>query len=149
MEHETWNLEHETLVMTQKSKTFHILRSTFQGNKAQVMILTVLALGGTMLGATTIAGLLMVYQIRQATDLGNSGKAIFAADTGLEWGLYQFFKPGSGHAPPAFSNGATSILQCFNASGGSISCEDLSATSIRAVGKSANVTRAFQLVFSF
>ncbi len=32
------------------------------------MILAVLALGGTMLGATAIAGFLMLYQIRQSTD---------------------------------------------------------------------------------
>lgn len=56
-----------------------------------MMLLTVLTLGGAMLGATTIAGLLMIYQIRQATDLGNSAKAIFAADAGIEWGLYNYY----------------------------------------------------------
>jgi hypothetical protein len=53
----------------------------------QVMILTVLALGGTILGAATVASLLVVYQIRQSTDLANSARAIFAADTGIEWGF--------------------------------------------------------------
>jgi len=53
------------------------------------MLLTVLALGGTILGATTIAGVLMIYQIRQATDLQQSNKAIFAADAAIEWGNYQ------------------------------------------------------------
>jgi hypothetical protein len=56
----------------------------------QVMVLTVLSLGGTLLGVTAIAGLLMLFQIRQATDLGNSAKAIFAADTGIEWALFDF-----------------------------------------------------------
>ena len=35
----------------------------------QVMIITILALGGTLLGATTVAGLLTLYQIRNSTDL--------------------------------------------------------------------------------
>lgn len=109
----------------------------------QVMILTILTLGGTMLGATTIAGLLMLYQIRQATDLGNSGKAIFAADAGIEWGLEQFFRPGAGQAPP-FSNGASFTLTCFNASG-AVSCTDSSVTVMRSVGHSAGVSRALEL----
>lgn len=54
----------------------------------QAMLLTVIALGGTLLGATTIAGLLMLYQIRQSTDLKDSTKAIFAADAGLEMAGY-------------------------------------------------------------
>ncbi len=52
------------------------------------MLITVIALGGTLLGATTIAGLLMLHQIRQATDLRDSNKAIFAADAGLELARY-------------------------------------------------------------
>lgn len=55
------------------------------------MLLTVLIVSGTILGATTIAGLLMIYQIRQATNFGQSLQALFAADTGLEWKLYQSF----------------------------------------------------------
>ena len=54
----------------------------------QAMLITVIALGGTLLGATTIAGLLMLHQIRQATDLRDSNKAIFAADAGLEMARY-------------------------------------------------------------
>ena len=55
------------------------------------MLLTVLIVSGTILGATTIAGLLMLYQLRQATDFGRSLQALFAADTGLEWQLYRKF----------------------------------------------------------
>ncbi|MCL4437655.1 hypothetical protein M1513_01280 [Patescibacteria group bacterium] len=57
----------------------------------QVMILTVLALGGTILGATAIAGTLMLYQLRQAKDTQSSTEAIYNADAGIECGLYQFF----------------------------------------------------------
>ena len=55
------------------------------------MILTVLALGGTILGATAIAGTLMLYQLRQAKDTESSTEAIYNSDAGMECGLYQFF----------------------------------------------------------
>lgn len=58
----------------------------------QVMLLTVLVLSGTILGTTTIAGLLTLYQIRQSTEIINSGKAIFAADAGLECEFYRYIK---------------------------------------------------------
>lgn len=57
--------------------------------RGQVMLLTVLIVSGTILGATTIAGLLMLYQLRQANQFGQSMQAFFAADSGLEWRLYQ------------------------------------------------------------
>ena len=118
------------------------------------MILSVLALGGTILGVTTIAGLLMTYQIRQATDFAFSAKAIFAADSGLEWGLYNFYcatDPSGAKAPcplpaPAFSNGATSSVQCADASGDFSDCDDLaSAAALRAVGSAGEASRAFEI----
>ncbi len=124
-------------------------RYEIRGRRGQSMLLTVLALGGTLLGATTIAGLLTVYQIRQTTDLGNSTKAIFAADAGIEWGLYQFFKPDAAVQlqGPSFSNGASFRLVCSDAAGTAAACTSSSTVSIRSVGKSANASRAFQLSF--
>jgi len=55
------------------------------------MILTTLILSGTILAAVTIAGLLMLYQIRQAGNAMQSGRAIFAADAGLNYELYRFY----------------------------------------------------------
>lgn len=55
------------------------------------MLLTILALGGAILGATTIAGILMLYQIRATTDAENSAKAIFAADAGTQWTLFDYY----------------------------------------------------------
>lgn len=78
----------------------------------QAMLLAILALNGALIGATIIAGFLMVYQIRQATDGANSAQAIFAADAGVECGLYNYFKQGSPPNPPScplsaqLSNGA-------------------------------------------
>ena len=58
----------------------------------QALLLVTLAIGGVILGATTIAGLITTYQIRRATDAINSQKAIFAADAGIECGQYRFFR---------------------------------------------------------
>ena len=72
------------------------------------MVLSVMMLGGILLGVSTFAGLLMVYQVRQANDALNSVKAIFAADAGIEWRIYTIYKATSTLIePPVFSNGAS------------------------------------------
>jgi len=98
--------------------------------KGQAMLLTVLILGSTILAASTIAGYLTVLKIRASSDTTNSTKAIFAADTGIEWELYKFIKdPNS--TKPHFSNDAN-----FNSSNDS--------GLIKSVGESNNIFRAFQ-----
>ena len=64
----------------------------FQKQNGQVMIITVVALSGAFLVAASIAGLLMVYQIRAGNDAVNSAKAIFAADAGIEAVIFCYFK---------------------------------------------------------
>lgn len=102
----------------------------------QAMILTILALGGTILGATTIAGLLMTYQIRQTTDIANSTKAIFAAEAGIEKGLYNYFRATPVPCPDtaSLSNGATFT-----------ECTDADAGTIKSIGSAFNSRRAFLL----
>jgi hypothetical protein len=100
--------------------------------KGQVMLLTVLVIGGLLLGASSIAGLLMVYQLRQASDIANSTKAIFAADTGLEWELYRMFKD-SGYPKPPMTNNAEYNTIVYGTS------------TIISVSKSQNASRAFEL----
>ena len=112
-----------------------------------MMILTVIAIGGTILGATTVAGLLTVYQIRESFDISNSAKAIFAADTGIEWGLYLFLWGNTAPAP-VLSNGATFTVTCEDETGVRVDCVNVSTTLIRAVGETGNVSRAFELDFS-
>lgn len=115
--------------------------------KGQVMILSVLALGGTILGATTIAGLLMVYQLRSTSDIANSAKAIFAADTGIDWMLYQFSKPSSTDPQPAFSNGASVTAICYDSSSSVVDCRGSSAATFRSIGRSGSSYRALELNF--
>ena len=114
------------------------------GRKAQVMILTILTLGATILGATTIAGLMMLYQLRQSRDDIVSNQAIYAAEAGLECGLYQYFNNGSVSScssSSVFSNGSTvSVLLVPGTS-------DSNATSIVSIGTAGeNVKRALSIV---
>ena len=54
------------------------------GRGGQALILLVVLMGGMLMMATAIAGLLMYYQLQQSNDAGRSTEAIFAADAGLE-----------------------------------------------------------------
>lgn len=123
--------------------------------RGQVMILTILALGGTILGATTIAGLLMLYQIRQATDMANSAKSIFAADAGIEETFYNIFCP---EARPArapcpyeplgtFGNKAKVTVVCYDESNVSLDCTDPGVRRVRSLGQAGNTARAFEASF--
>lgn len=113
--------------------------------QGQAMLLAVLTIGATMLGATTIAGLLMVYQIRQTTDFENSAKAVFAADAGTEWALYNYYVTST--APLAFLNGASVDATCYDASNFSTPCTTSTAVEAISKGSAGNTKRAFLVSF--
>ncbi len=71
------------------------------------MLLTTLVLSGVILAASTVAGLLMLYQIRQAGNAAQSASALAAADAGIEYELYKFMTQDCSVAAPVFKNGAT------------------------------------------
>lgn len=78
------------------------------------MLLTVVIIGSIFLGASAIGGILMLYQIRQANDMAVSTQAIFAADAGIEWETFCYFKGSSSGiiCPPkatTLGNGASFI----------------------------------------
>ncbi|MEK7146772.1 MAG: hypothetical protein AAB772_00785 [Patescibacteria group bacterium] len=77
-----------------------------KNNEGQVVLLTVLVLGGSILGASAIAGYLMLLSIRGATDLASSAKAISSADAGVEWELFRVFQDNT-YPAPIFLNNAT------------------------------------------
>ncbi len=126
------------------------------------MLLTVLALGGAILGATSIAGLLMLYQIRATTDTAHSAQAVFAADAGTEWAEYVYFcylaaPPCADPAStpyPSFNTplGATATTTCYDEYGSTTFCYATTsgmaygtATAAIAKGASLNSVRAFYL----
>src|SRR5271170_403901 len=96
--------------------------------KGQAMLLATLALGGAILGATTIAGLLLLYQIRATTDAEHSAEAIFAADTGVNWALFDYYCGFSDRCttPPdvpepgdngVLGNGSQIEVDCYDSGG--------------------------------
>lgn len=122
-------------------------------NRGQVMLLTVLVLSGTILGATTIAGLLTLYQIRQSTDFINSAKAVYAADSGMEWRLYKFFKsdnqicrdcPDGGACPAPVMTNINSPADPIRVSCGTVPGV-ATTTTIKSTGVSSNSSRAFEI----
>lgn len=97
------------------------------------MLLTTVVIGGLLLTASAIAGLLMLYQLRQTTDVTNSTKAIFAADTGIEYELYRMFKENPNYLKPAMTNGAGFDTTVYGTS------------TIKSIGNSKNSSRAFEI----
>lgn len=117
------------------------------------MLISILAMGGTIIGATAIAGLLMAYQIRQSADLAGSAKAIGAADAGLECSLYMFFQSTSScpGLPATFQNGSTVTFKCYTSDGQTeVSCSDQTQVYyFRVQGVSGNISRSIEAFTGF
>jgi hypothetical protein len=132
----------------------------------QALLIAVLSLGGAILGATTVAGLLTLYQIRATTDSENSAKAIFAADAGIEWAQFDHYcstDPGNrcpgvmtgttDYASPTFS-GSRAIMQanCYTdyaAQGeATTTCSTPTVLSVISSGIANGSERAFYISFS-
>jgi hypothetical protein len=138
------------LLFRRGKKWYHLtmtLNATDHKRQGQAMLLAVLTLGGTMLGVTTIAGLLMLYQIRQATDFAASAQSLFAADAGTEWALYGFFHGSTdASSTQTLTNNASFSAVCQDDSGNSIACGDANAAQVLSRGTSGNTKRAFQVM---
>lgn len=123
------------------------LQKKLSVRSGQAMLMTVLVLSGTILGATTIAGLLTLYQLRQSADVANSAKAIFASDAGIEWRLYKFFKldgqtcmdcpDGVGCPQPEMTNQSSFISSCTVSPEGDIT--------IKSSGEANKTSRALRI----
>ena len=110
------------------------IKTYITSQKGQAILLSVIIMGSILLSVTTIAGYLSIQKVRVSRDIVNSGKAIYAADAGIEKELYrEFVGPVD---DPSFSNGA-SHTTTRSPSG--------NTTSIRSVGTAGNSSRAFKL----
>ena len=69
------------------------------------LLITVVIISAVMLITSLIANIVIV-QLKLASDINNSVSAIYAADSGMEWQLYQI-RSGASVPAPAMSNGAT------------------------------------------
>lgn len=116
--------------------------SRIRSHSGQAMLIAVLTLGGAILGATTLAGLLMLYTIRSTTDSANSAKAIFAADAGVNWALYQYFDAST--TLPTLPPGTTLTVTCSDDDDNAIPCDEApTSTSAISEGIANGSRRAF------
>jgi hypothetical protein len=76
------------------------------GNQqGQVMILSAFVITLSLITVTAISGIIMTFQLRQTSDVENSAKAFYAADTGVEWRMYRCLID-NGYSHPTLSNNA-------------------------------------------
>lgn len=69
------------------------------------LLLTVIILSVVILVAVSITGVVII-QLKLVRDIDDSKAAIYAADSGVEWQLYQI-RQGVSVSLPTMSNGAT------------------------------------------
>ncbi len=107
------------------------------------MLLSIVLLGGIILSATAIGGILIIFQIRGANDAVHSAQAIFAADAGIEWGTYDCLSSTSGTLEALDFSPLQNVrvdTQCDNTS-------VVGETTIRAQGRSGGAIRALETTY--
>ncbi|PIR98091.1 MAG: hypothetical protein COT89_01480 [Candidatus Colwellbacteria bacterium CG10_big_fil_rev_8_21_14_0_10_42_22] len=111
-------------------------------NKGQVMILSVLLISSAILAASSLAGLLVLFQLKRTAGAEDSARAVFAADAGIENALYKRFVDGCTEGDLLkdkfdFSNGQSANYQ--------VKMDSCDYTV--SVGSSKNTARAFEISF--
>lgn len=107
------------------------------GQNGQMILFAVIILG-SMISIALALGAIFIPKVRLLADVKSSVGALFAAESGIEWCLYNSrIQPSPTPAPPAMSNGAT-----FQ-----ITPADCSGNTFRAVGNFKGVVRAFEASF--
>lgn len=82
-----------------------LLAKDNQKQSGIALLLTIIILSAVTLIAVLIADIVVV-QLKLAKDISDSQAAVYAADSGVEWQLYQIRK-GVSVTSPVMSNGAT------------------------------------------
>lgn len=99
------------------------------------LLLTIIILSTVLLIATLIV-MVTITQLKLASDINNSTVAIYAADAGAEWRLYQIL---NGSIPPlAMDNGAVITTTVTGI---------LPNITIKSLGSFKNTSRQFEITF--
>ena len=115
----------------------------------QVIILVVVTLGGMLLSAASMSGILLLYQIRNTNDAVNSAKAIFAADAGIEAASFCLFSSrGNGCDPKAIAEGITFEDPNVNIELNLISSPSLITIESRGFASKGKIIRTLEAFFS-
>ena len=118
----------------------------FDRKQGQTMLLTVMLITGAILSATTIAALLVLYQLRQASDVKASTKAIYAADAGIECVLYERIVNGAVGVGDYGNCGESGQVNLDNGTFYTV-VVDPSDGSVKSAGRSDRAARAFEISF--
>ena len=120
-----------------------------KNNKGQIMMLSVLMIGTSILVFSSIAGYLMLQRLRAASNSVDSTKAIFAADSGIECGLYavNFASTTNPRSVECNTDSSTSTLK-FDDDHISVAAQANYSdsgviTSIKSIGTASKSNRAF------
>lgn len=109
-------------------------------NSGIAVLFAILVLG-IILSTTLALSVIFIPKIRLSFDVKNSPSAIHAADTGVEWCLYNFRK-GTIFNPPVFLNGATFSI---NGKDSPVSTDCVSP--VKSIGRLHNSTRSLEVSF--
>jgi len=109
--------------------------------EGQTMILTVLLLSGAILSATAISALLILFQLRQTSDIKTSMQAIFAADAGIECVLFEQYEEVTGGGTADFTSCEATLDN-----GARYRVVDDGGT-IKSIGQAGRTARAFEIGF--
>ena len=106
--------------------------------EGQTMILTVMLLTSAILSATAISALLVLFQLRQASDIKASTQSIFAADAGIECVLYEKVVGGENYSncKTVLDNGASYVVTI-----------DETGDNFKSVGRAGRTARALEIGF--
>ncbi|MDD3614108.1 MAG: hypothetical protein PHF40_00070 [Candidatus Pacebacteria bacterium] len=112
-----------------------------KNQQGQAMLITMLILMSSFLISMAL-GSLVLYELKSMIFTGESVKALYAAESGLEWQLYQVnHSTGEGEesARPIMTNGTSFTVTLISNNEGYIT--------IRSVGKSINTYRALEVIY--
>ena len=140
---------------------FFATGSGMGGSGGQAMLVTMLFTSALILSATTVAGFLMVHQIRQAVDAGSSVQATYAADAGIEAAFDCFFHRGliqddtcdvlaPGEDLSESAAFVTYDLSCQDSSGSAM-CDsgNLTGFTVSARGTKGRTSRVLEVFYNF
>lgn len=104
-----------------------------QNQKGQVLLVTVLILTSIFALATTIGGMVL-FELKSMNSTGESVRALYAAEAGIECRLYMANKAGSCDASGTLDNGTEYTSTDYT-------------TYIRSIGTSNKINRALEITF--
>ena len=104
-----------------------------ENQKGQVLLATILILMSTFALAITIGGMVL-FELKSMNATGESVKALYAAEAGIECRLYMTNKAGSCDISGTLENGTKYVSTDY-------------ITYIRSIGTSNKVNRALEITF--